>query len=152
MPGRAAYGRRPGPPGRRADLRACRRSRGGGAIGRPVPGRPAPRRPQRRPPEPRQPEPRQPEPRQPEPRQPEPRQPEPRQPEPRQPEPRQPEPVPWAREAVSRPPVPPDDDAARAAATAEPAPGSGWSAWSTTRAGDQGPGAEAGETWRDSAD
>jgi hypothetical protein len=74
------------------------------------------------------------------------------QPEPRQPEPRQPEPVPWAREAVSRPPVPPDDDAARAAATAEPVPSSGWSAWSSTRAGDQGPGAEAGETWRDSAD
>jgi hypothetical protein len=67
-------------------------------------------------------------------------------------EPRQPEPVPWAREATSRPPVPPDDDAARAAATPVPAPGSGWSAWSSTRAGDQGTGAEAGEARRDSAD
>ena len=67
-------------------------------------------------------------------------------------EPGRPEPVPWAREAISRPPAPPDNDASRAAATAGPAPRRGWSAWSSTRAGDQGTGAETGEARRDSAD
>jgi len=66
-------------------------------------------------------------------------------------EPGPPEPVPWAREVISRPPAPPDDDASRASATAGPAPGSGWSAWSSTRAGDQSTGAETGEARRDSA-
>jgi hypothetical protein len=46
----------------------------------------------------------------------------------------------------------PDDGAARAGATAGPASSSTWSAWSSTRAGDQGTGADAGEAGRDSAD
>lgn len=51
-----------------------------------------------------------------------------------------------------RQPAGPDDDAPRAGATAGPAASSAWSAWSSTRAGDQGTGADAGEPGRDSAD
>ena len=115
---------------------------------------------------------------------------------------RQPEPVPWDREAIPRPPVPPDeapdrgeqpagagaeapwdrvvppyvddvarrgqqqreperqpagadepgDDAARTGAAAGPAASSAWSAWSGSRAGDQGPGADARRPGHDSAD
>jgi hypothetical protein len=71
---------------------------------------------------------------------------------------RQPGPVPYAREAIPRPPgekhdrggQPPADepDAVRAGATAS----SAWSAWSSARAGDQGTGADAGEPGRGPAD
>jgi hypothetical protein len=46
----------------------------------------------------------------------------------------------------------PDDDPARAGEAVETAASSAWSAWSSTRAGNQGTGADAGEPGRDSAD
>jgi len=46
----------------------------------------------------------------------------------------------------------PDDDAARTGEAVAPAATNAWSAWSSTRAGDLGTGADAGEPGRDSAD
>ena len=64
--------------------------------------------------------------------------------------PRQSEPVPWERQTIPPPPVPPDEEHDRGE---QPAASSAWSAWSSTRAGDQGgTGAGAGEAGRDSAD
>jgi hypothetical protein len=46
----------------------------------------------------------------------------------------------------------PDGDAARTGEAVAPAASSAWSAWSSTRAGDQGAGADAGEPGREPAD
>ena len=46
----------------------------------------------------------------------------------------------------------PEDDAAGAGATGGPAASSAWSAWSSARARDRGPGADAGEARHDSTD
>jgi hypothetical protein len=46
----------------------------------------------------------------------------------------------------------PGEDAARTGAAARPAASGDWSAWSGTRAGDQGPGADAGAPGHDAAD